>query len=35
MGNAEDNVKAQATRVTDSNENDGFAKAIDQIIALD
>lgn len=35
MGNAEDNVKAQATCVTDSNENDGFAKAIDQIIALD
>jgi Cof subfamily protein (haloacid dehalogenase superfamily) len=35
MGNAEDNVKAKATRVTDSNENDGFAKAIDQIIALD
>ncbi len=35
MGNAEDNVKAQATRVTDSNENDGFAKAIDQIMALD
>jgi Cof subfamily protein (haloacid dehalogenase superfamily) len=35
MGNAEDNVKAQATCVTESNENDGFAKAIDQILALD
>jgi Cof subfamily protein (haloacid dehalogenase superfamily) len=34
MGNADDAVKAQATCVTDSNENDGFAKAIDRIIAL-
>jgi Cof subfamily protein (haloacid dehalogenase superfamily) len=34
MGNAHDDVKAQATCVTDTNENDGFAKAIDRIIAL-
>jgi Cof subfamily protein (haloacid dehalogenase superfamily) len=35
MGNAEDNVKAQATCVTESNEKEGFAKAIDRILALD
>lgn len=34
MGNAEDDVKAQASYITDTNENDGFAKAIDRIIAL-
>jgi hypothetical protein len=34
MGNATDDVKAQATCVTDTNENDGFAKAIDRIIGL-
>jgi Cof subfamily protein (haloacid dehalogenase superfamily) len=28
MGNASDEVKAQASAVTDSNENDGFAKAV-------
>jgi hydroxymethylpyrimidine pyrophosphatase-like HAD family hydrolase len=28
MGNAGDNVKAQASEVTDSNENEGFAKAV-------
>lgn len=28
MGNASDEVKAQASVVTDSNENDGFAKAV-------
>jgi Cof subfamily protein (haloacid dehalogenase superfamily) len=28
MGNASDDVKAQASVVTDSNENDGFAKAV-------
>ncbi|MBN9149739.1 MAG: hydrolase [Kaistia sp. SCN 65-12] len=33
MGNANDEVKAKATCVTDTNENDGFAKAIDRIIA--
>jgi Cof subfamily protein (haloacid dehalogenase superfamily) len=33
MGNAEDEVKARATYVTETNENDGFAKAIDRIIA--
>lgn len=33
MGNASDEVKAQATLVTDSNENEGFAKAIDMIIS--
>ena len=28
MGNASDEVKAQASAVTDSNENEGFAKAV-------
>ncbi len=28
MGNASDEVKAQASAVTDSNEDEGFAKAI-------
>jgi Cof subfamily protein (haloacid dehalogenase superfamily) len=28
MGNASDEVKAQATHVTDSNQDDGFAKAV-------
>jgi hydroxymethylpyrimidine pyrophosphatase-like HAD family hydrolase len=28
MGNAGEAVKAQASTVTDSNENDGFAKAV-------
>ena len=32
MGNASDAVKAQATDVTDSNEQDGFAKAVRRII---
>jgi Cof subfamily protein (haloacid dehalogenase superfamily) len=32
MGNATDEIKARATHVTDTNENDGFAKAIDRII---
>jgi Cof subfamily protein (haloacid dehalogenase superfamily) len=32
MGNASDEVKAQATVVTDSNENDGFAKAVRKFI---
>ena len=35
MGNATDEVKARATHVTDTNDNDGFAKAIERIIALD
>ena len=34
MGNATEDVKAHATCVTDTNYNDGFAKAIDRIIAL-
>jgi hypothetical protein len=34
MGNATDDVKARATYATDTNENDGFAKAIERIIAL-
>ena len=33
MGNASDDVKAQATARTGSNEQDGFAKAIDGILA--
>ena len=32
MGNASDEVKAQASVVTDSNENDGFAKAIGKFV---
>ena len=32
MGNASDAVKAKATHVTDSNENNGFAKAINTYI---
>ena len=32
MGNAADDVKRQATRVTASNEEDGFAKAMDVIL---
>jgi Cof subfamily protein (haloacid dehalogenase superfamily) len=32
MGNASDAVKAQATAVTDSNENEGFAKAVRKFV---
>jgi len=32
MGNASDAVKAQAGLVTDSNENEGFAKAVRKFI---
>jgi hypothetical protein len=32
MGNATDDVKRQATHVTASNEDDGFAKAMDDIL---
>jgi len=32
MGNASDEVKKQATFVTDSNENEGFAKAMEKYI---
>jgi Cof subfamily protein (haloacid dehalogenase superfamily) len=32
MGNASDEVKAQATHVTDTNDNDGFAKAVQQFV---
>ena len=32
MGNAPDEVKAQATRVTATNREDGFAKAIDDLL---
>jgi len=31
MGNAADNVKDQATHVTASNEQDGFAEAMEMI----
>ena len=34
MGNATDDVKRQATHVTDSNEEDGFAKAMERILGL-
>jgi Cof subfamily protein (haloacid dehalogenase superfamily) len=32
MGNAADEVKAQASAVTDSNENEGFAKAVRKFV---
>jgi hydroxymethylpyrimidine pyrophosphatase-like HAD family hydrolase len=32
MGNSSDEVKAQASVVTDSNENEGFAKAVRKFI---
>jgi hydroxymethylpyrimidine pyrophosphatase-like HAD family hydrolase len=32
MGNASDEVKAQANAVTDSNENEGFAKAVRKFV---
>jgi Cof subfamily protein (haloacid dehalogenase superfamily) len=34
MGNATDDVKRQATHVTASNEEDGFAKAMEMILGL-
>ena len=33
MGNAADDIKRHATHVTDTNEEDGFAKAMDVILA--
>ncbi len=32
MGNASDEVKSQASDVTDTNENDGFAKAVQKFV---
>jgi hydroxymethylpyrimidine pyrophosphatase-like HAD family hydrolase len=32
MGNASDEVKSQATGVTDSNQDEGFAKAVRKFI---
>jgi hydroxymethylpyrimidine pyrophosphatase-like HAD family hydrolase len=32
MGNANDDVKSHAKRVTATNEDDGFAKAMDVIL---
>jgi Cof subfamily protein (haloacid dehalogenase superfamily) len=34
MGNAADNVKQRATHVTDSNEHDGFARAMETVLTL-
>jgi hydroxymethylpyrimidine pyrophosphatase-like HAD family hydrolase len=34
MGNAADNVKQRATHVTDSNERDGFAAAMETVLKL-
>ena len=34
MGNATDDVKKRATQVTDSNERDGFARALEMILDL-
>jgi hypothetical protein len=32
MGNASEAVKARAGAVTDSNENEGFAKAVERFV---
>jgi hypothetical protein len=32
MGNADDQVKRAARRVTDSNEEEGFAKAVERFV---
>jgi Cof subfamily protein (haloacid dehalogenase superfamily) len=34
MGNASDDVKQHAKHVTDTNENDGFAKAVDVMLGM-
>ena len=34
MGNAADAIKKQATHVTDSNERDGFAAAMETVLKL-
>ena len=34
MGNAADGIKQRATHVTDSNEHDGFARAIETVLRL-
>ena len=34
MGNAADDIKQHATHVTDTNERDGFARAIETILEL-
>ena len=34
MGNAADGIKQHATHVTDSNERDGFAAAIETVLQL-
>ena len=34
MGNAADEIKKHATHVTDSNERDGFARAIEKVLQL-
>ncbi|MGY3533569.1 Cof subfamily protein (haloacid dehalogenase superfamily) [Bradyrhizobium embrapense] len=34
MGNASDDVKARATHVTETNERDGFARAMDMLLQL-
>ena len=34
MGNAADGIKQRATHVTDSNEHDGFARAIETVLQL-
>ena len=35
MGNATDDVKQQATHVTTSNEDEGFAGAVEMILKID
>ena len=34
MGNATDDVKSRATHVTDTNERDGFARAIEMVLKI-
>ncbi len=35
MGNSNDEVKAQASAVTDSNENEGFAKRVRKFVLVE
>jgi hydroxymethylpyrimidine pyrophosphatase-like HAD family hydrolase len=34
MGNAADDIKQRATHVTDTNERDGFARAMETVLKL-
>jgi hydroxymethylpyrimidine pyrophosphatase-like HAD family hydrolase len=34
MGNAADDIKQRATHVTDTNERDGFARAMETVLKV-